>query len=284
MKTPALSQIKTITIVGLGLMGGSLAAILRKKMPRVHIVGVSRNQKAIKKAVREKWIHEGFCEISRGVRSADLIILCTPVQTFAGLLKEVMFSAPKGALVTDVGSVKMNILRQAPRTLSKKVHYISAHPMVGSHVRGIDAVNSKLYDQGFAFVIRDKHVSPQAYRCVKSFWALVMPRVIEISAAQHDRITAQISHGPHALSACLMHAVDAKALSFAASGFRDATRLAAGSPEIWLPIFEANRAEVALSLDRIIRQIQRFKKALKSKSHKDLRTYLSLAEGKRKRL
>jgi len=280
----SLSQIKTIAIVGLGLMGGSLAAVLQKKMPAARIVGISRSRTALKTALRQGWIDFGTSDISKGVLDADLIVLCTPVQTFAGLLQRISCFAPHGVLVTDVGSVKAEILGQLPKDLYKRVNYVSAHPMAGSHARGIEAVNPKLYDRGFAFIIQDGKASKQAYVCVKAFWTLVMPRVVEISAREHDRLTAEISHMPHALAVCLMQAVEPKALPYAASGFRDMTRLAAGSVDIWQPIFEANRKSTAQSLGRLIRQIQRFKNALKSNSSKTLRLFLQKAESKRKQL
>lgn len=283
-RVKSLAQIKTVVIIGLGLMGGSLAAVLRKKMPKARIVGISRSRAALKTALRESWIHEGTVDLSKGVRAADLIVLCTPVQTFAGLLRDLCRFASEGVLVTDVGSVKARILGQLPKDLNKKLNYVSAHPMAGSHARGIEAVNPKLYDHGFAFIIRDGKASKQAYACVKAFWALVMPRIVEISAKEHDRLTAEISHMPHALAACLMQAVDRKALPYTASGFRDMTRLSAGSPDIWQPIFEANRENTYQSLTRVIGQIQQFQSILKSKSNKALRVFLKKAEYARKQL
>jgi prephenate dehydrogenase len=156
--------------------------------------------------------------------------------------------------------------------------------MAGSHARGIEAVDPKLYDRGFAFIIRDVKASKTAYACVKAFWALVMPRIVEISAQEHDRFTAEISHMPHALAVCLMQSAETSALRYAASGFRDMTRLAAGSAEIWQPIFEANRVYTDQSLTRLVRQIRRFQKLLKSQSSKVLQGFLQEAELKRKQL
>lgn len=277
-------QLRTIAIVGLGLMGGSLAAVLRKKLPKARIIGISRSRTALKKAVLQGWIHEGTSDLEAGVRLADLIVLCTPVQTFEDLLKSLYRYAPKGVLVTDVGSVKAKILGSLPKDLSKKLNYVSAHPMVGSHARGIEAVDLKLYDRGFAFLIQDRKASKQAYARIKAFWTLVMPRIIEISSKDHDRVTADVSHMPHALAVCLMQTVDPKAVRYAASGFRDMTRLAAGSADIWQPIFEANRGNTYESLARLIRQIQQFQRLLKPKSGKALRAFLKKAELKRKQL
>ena len=245
---------------------------------------MSRCSGACEISLRRGWIHEGTSDIEAGVREADLIVLCTPVQTFRGLIQSLCRFAPQGVLVTDVGSVKAKILRDLPKDLNKMLNYVSAHPMAGSHARGIEAVNPKLYDHGFAFIIRGGKATKQAYACIKAFWALVMPRTIEISEQEHDRITAEISHMPHALAACLMHVVERKALPYAASGFRDMTRLAAGSADIWQPIFEANQENTYQSLTRVIKQIQHFQGLLKSRSVNKLRLFLQQAEAKRKQL
>jgi len=283
-RVKSLKEIKTVVIIGLGLMGGSLAAVLRKKMPKARIIGVSRSRAALKTALSHGWIHEGTADIDVGVSKADLIVLCTPVQTFEALIKSLCRFAPQGVLVTDVGSVKEKILRRLPKNLNKTINYVSAHPMAGSHARGIESVNPKLYDSGFAFIIKDGKASKQAYACIKAFWALLMPRIVEISAQEHDRVTAEISHMPHALAACLMQAVNPSALLYAASGFRDMTRVAAGSADIWQPIFEANRERTHQSLTRVIQHIQRFQRLLKSNSNKDLCAFLRAAEQKRSQL
>ncbi len=268
------SKIKTVAIAGLGLMGGSLAAALRRKLPRVRIVGITRNPAALKTARKKRWIHEGYRDLSQGIRNADLIVLCTPVHTFSAAMKQIRKNAKPGTLVTDVGSVKGAIHRQMRAAAGKRVHYVSAHPMTGSHERGIQAVNPDLYQQGFVFLIRDRKGNAAAYRRVKNFWRGVMPRVIEVSPEQHDEIVASISHMPHALAACLMLSVRPSELAFAASGFRDMTRLAAGSPEIWQPIFEGNRRQVGRALEGLVRQIRHFQGLLRHKTPSKLHRFL----------
>ena len=272
------SKVRTVAIIGLGLMGGSLAAALRKKMPRVRVIGITRSRTALATARKKGWIHEGFHDASRGVETADLIVLCTPVHTFPGLMGIIKKRAKPGAIVTDVGSVKGPVHRRMKALTGHfNLHYVSAHPMAGSQAGGIQAVNPALYDHGFAFLIRDKKVSAQAYRKVKSFWRAFMPRIVEVSPEQHDRIVAVISHAPHALAVCLMLAAGPKERPYAASGFRDMTRLAAGSPEIWLPIFEGNRRQVGLALEEVVRQIRHFQALLQHKSVSGLKNTLQKA-------
>ena len=274
-------SIRTIAIIGLGLMGGSLAAALRKKMPRARIIGITRNRTALLTAKKKGWIHEGFRDVGRGIQNADFIVLCTPVHTFPALMAVLMTDAKGGAIVTDVGSVKGQIYKRMREAGRRDLHYVSAHPMVGSQASGIQAVNAALYDQGFTFLIRDKKASRDAYRKVRKFWRVLMPRVIEVTAEQHDRIVAAISHGPHALAVCLMLSASPEMLTYSAAGFRDMTRLAAGNPDIWLPIFRVNRKLTYQALETIVRQIRHFQELLKHRDTSGLRNILTQAAAKR---
>ena len=135
---------KKIAIVGLGLMGGSLAAVCRKKFPKSRVVGITRRRSAIRGAIRKKWIHEGSTDLKRGIADADLIVLCTPIDTLPGLLEKVDRAAKPGAVVTDVGSFKSNIVRQIRKKNWKRIRFISAHPMMGSHEKGFSAARTNL--------------------------------------------------------------------------------------------------------------------------------------------
>lgn len=278
------SKINQVAILGLGLMGGSLAAAVRRAFPRLRVTGITRNLAALKTAKKMGWIHEGFRTLRDGVRHADLIVLCTPVHTFPGALRQLIQYAKPGAMVTDVGSVKGAVHRRMLAVAGKHLHYVSAHPMTGSHERGIQAVNPALYRQGFGFVIRDKKVSAAAYREVKRFWQALLPRVIEVSPEEHDRIVAGVSHLPHALAVCLLLACRPADLPYAASGFRDMTRLAAGSPAVWLPIFEGNRRQVGRALGELLRRLRRFQALLNRKNPAGLRQMLDQAAKIRSRL
>ncbi|HLD50357.1 MAG TPA: prephenate dehydrogenase/arogenate dehydrogenase family protein [bacterium] len=237
---------KTIAIIGLGLMGGSLAARVRGRFPKVRVIGISRNRQAIRVALKKRWIHEGSNRLE-AARSADFVVLCTPVDTFAKFLLALEKICRPGTLVTDVGSVKGEILRWTGRKKFTNIQFVGAHPMAGSHVRGIEAARENLFDHSLIFIVRSP-VSPGAYKAVKKFWKNIAPRIMEVSAAEHDKITGQISHLPHALAACLALTPDEKNLKFAAAGFADTTRVAAGDASVWLPILLSNREELSRSL------------------------------------
>jgi prephenate dehydrogenase len=253
---------KTIAIIGLGLMGGSLAAACRKKFPDSRVIGISRDAKALRVAKQKKWIHEGTKHLNEGVAGADFIIVCTPVDTLKPMLQKISRAAKKGALVTDVGSVKGEVARAAASLHSKRIQFVGAHPMTGSHERGISVARPDLYDHGFTFVIRGRGVSPAAFKAVKNFWKKISPKVADVTAEEHDRITGEISHLPHLAAVCLALTPQSKSFQHAGPGFSDATRIAQGHPSIWAPIFRANRRAILNALSRYEKNLRDFRKAL----------------------
>lgn len=254
-------QPRQIAIIGLGLMGGSLAAACRRHFPRSRLIGISRKSRVLQFARRKKWIHEGFTQVSQGVSSADLVILCTPVDTLITYLELLDRHCRPGTLVTDVGSVKARLFSQAEKRRWRNIRFVSAHPMVGSHERGIEAARPELYNHGYTFVIRSAKTNVKAFASVRQFWKTISGRVITVKPQEHDRLVAQISHLPHVLAVSLILALPKKVLTFAGSGFRDTTRIAQGQPSIWLPILTQNRAELLKALSLLERALARARQA-----------------------
>jgi len=275
---------KKIAIVGLGLMGGSLAAACRKKFPKARIIGISRNREALALAKKKKWVHEATTDIFRGVQGADLVVLCTPVDTFMPYLKAIDMVCAKGALVMDVGSVKAAILKEVNSRSWKNLSFVGCHPMVGSHKRGIQVVNPSLYEGGLVILTRDRKTCPCGYKMAKKFWQAFTSKIVELAPEVHDRLVGEVSHLPHAIAACLVHIVSAPALKVASTGFRDTTRIAAAASSIWQPIFSMNRKVMLDVLGRFERELRTFKKLLQGRDPKKLAQFLDAAQKKRKML
>lgn len=275
---------KKIVIVGLGLMGGSLAAACRKKFPQARITGVSRNSAALKTALGKKWIHEASRDLRAAAASADLIILCTPVDTARSFLQKIERVAKPGACVTDVGSVKGSLCAWARSRKFKNIHFVGAHPMAGSHLHGINAAHPDLYNHGFTFVTPFPGINKSAFARVKAFWKKISPRVVEITPEQHDIAVAEISHLPHAAASAIVRAVQRKSLPYAVGGFRDSTRIAAGHPSVWVPIFMENRKSVLRVLKNLEKELRTFSKALGRKDSAALSRILSDAMNRRNSL
>jgi prephenate dehydrogenase len=275
---------KKIAIIGLGLMGGSLAAACRKKFPAARVIGVTRSREALKLALRKKWIHEGMEDISLGAAGADLVVICTPVDTYMPMLAKIDEVAADRALVTDVGSVKGAIHKAIDLKKWKRLSFVGAHPMVGSHHRGIEASCPKLYERGTVILTRTGKTCPDSYKQASKFWAKLAGRIVHLAPDVHDELIAEISHLPHALAVCLVHAVSKRALPLAAKGFRDTTRIAGSSSSVWLPIFGTNKKHILAGIASFEKELKRFKKALRGSSASALKAYLDSAQKKRQSL
>lgn len=275
---------KKIAIIGLGLMGGSLAAACRKQFPKARVVGITRDRKALAFALRKKWIHEGTHDILKGARGVDAAVLCVPVDVYLTIMKKLDRVAASHALVMDVGSVKGEIQKNVERKNWKRLSFVGTHPMVGSHERGIGAASPKLYGQGTVILTRTKKTCPRSYKTAKKFWGRIAGKTVCLSPEVHDKLIAEISHLPHAVAVCLVHLASPQALPLAAAGFRDTTRVAASSSSVWKPIFEANKRQMLTHLKRFEKELKRFRKNLCRGKASALERYLTTAQEKRKRL
>lgn len=279
MKKPA-----RILIVGLGLIGGSLAACCRKKFPGSRIIGVTRNRAALNFAKRKGWIHEGYRDVESVFKnigathaSPPLVALCTPVDTLKNFLLRLDRIAPKGTVVTDAGSVKEFICRWAKNRRWRNLVYGGAHPMAGSHRQGIQNADPGLFRGSLTFVCPGP-------RRVLDFWKKISSKVVVISPREHDRVTAEISHLPHFLAAALVQNVSKSAWPFASTGFRDTTRIAQGPPDIWAPIFLGNRKALGRALAGFETRLRRLKKILQKGNPELLRRTLLTAQMRRTRM
>jgi prephenate dehydrogenase len=272
---------KKISIIGLGLMGGSLAAACRKKFPKARIIGISRSREALALAIKKKWVHEATSDVRAGALDADLVVLCTPVDTFLPYLKTIDKVCAKDALVMDVGSVKASVLWEVNAHKWKRLSFVGCHPMVGSHRRGIQAVDPSLYQGGLVLLTPDRKTCASSYKMAKKFWACFLSKIVELTPEMHDRLVGEVSHLPHAIAACLMHLVSAPALKIASTGFRDTTRIAAAASSIWAPIFTSNRKVMLGVLNRFGRKLQTFKAILRAGNSKKLARFLDQAQQKR---
>jgi prephenate dehydrogenase len=277
-------KFKKIVIVGLGLMGGSLAAACRKAFPETLISGVTRNRRALARALRERWIDEGTGNVAFGASEADLIVLCTPVDVYLPILKEIDRVCGPGALVMDVGSVKGSVHALVNAKKWRRISFVGAHPMVGSHKRGIEAGCPALYREGTVILTKDRKTCPGSFRKALRFWEKLVKKTVVLDPLTHDALVSEISHLPHAMAVCLVHAVSAKALPLAAGGFRDTTRIAASDTSIWLPIFEANRRQVLRGVKKLERELEWFRRILRTSDTNRLRRYLDQAQKIRKSL
>ncbi len=249
---------KKIAIIGLGLIGGSLGFVLKKRFPNYEVIGLSRSPAKINLAKKKAIIDWGSIHSRKVLNQADLVFICTPVSAITHWIGEAEKWGKSGMLVTDVGSTKQEIVRWAESQRFKKICFVGAHPMAGSHQSGIEFARSDLFRGSLTFVTKTPKTDSEALKKIVNFWKKISERVVVLNPSQHDRITAQISHTPHALASILLLSVSRNFLSYAASGFLDTTRIAQGDPGLWLDILMSNNLFLIQALRRHLKMVDQF--------------------------
>jgi prephenate dehydrogenase len=244
--------IARLAIVGVGLLGGSVARAARARGLAAHIVGVGRDPQRLAPALKDGTLDAATNDLADGVRDADVIVLAATVLANEGLLAQVWQAAAAGAIVTDVGSTKRGIVAAADRLgRQPRVRFVGSHPMAGSEQSGYAIARPDLFDGATVIVTPTDTTDPAAVKTVVGFWEATGARVATMDAETHDRAVAAISHLPHVVAWALVDAVarfEPAALDVAARGFKDTTRIAASDPVVWKDILLANRDAVMASM------------------------------------
>ena len=250
-----------VAIIGVGLIGGSLAIILREKGIAKNIVGIGRGIKNLETAKKLGVVDEYTQDVKEGVKDCDLVVVATPVASIAKAIKEALPSLKKGAIVTDVGSVKKNIVDEVERFLPDTIHFVAGHPIAGTENAGVEAAFPTLFQNRKCILTPTKKTDKIVLESVKAIWEAAGSQVILMERERHDKILASVSHLPHMVAYSLVNAVadmkdlDENIITYSAGGFKDFTRIASSPPEMWRDICLLNR-------DAILDMIKRFKTRL----------------------
>jgi prephenate dehydrogenase len=240
-----------IAVIGLGLLGGSLAWAARRRGAARHVIGATRSASARDRALRQGAV-DAVAELDEAVRGAELIVLATPITAMPGLLRRMAPALAEGAVVTDVGSVKGPLAELLPGLLPAGVRYVGSHPMAGSHERGMESADPELFE-GAPCVVCAPGGDTDAER-VAAFFRALGCRVVRREPERHDAEVAWMSHVPHALAFAFASALAGAppgAREVAGPGFRDFTRIAHSDPELWADIFHANHKALAAPLQAV---------------------------------
>jgi prephenate dehydrogenase len=237
--------IRQLAVVGVGLLGGSVAKAARQGGLARRIVGIGRDSSRLQPALDDGTLDVAVTDLDAGVRDADFVLLAAPVLAIEGLLERVWRAAPVGAVVTDVGSTKRNVVRTAERlAATRPLAFVGSHPLAGSEQAGYRVARTDLFRGATVIVTPTEATELAALKKTTEFWEALGARVSSLDPETHDRTVAAISHLPHLIACALVDGaarVEPTALEFAARGFRDTTRIAAGDPDMWTEIFLANR-------------------------------------------
>ena len=279
----------TVCIVGLGLMGGSLAAALQAKGCCREVVGVARRESTLVSARARHYIARGYTNLADGVRTADIVILATPVCDIIAKIGELGALVKPSCLVMDLGSTKHAVCAALDR-LPPHVEVLGGHPMCGKESSGLEEAEPDLY-LGKVFVLCPlSRTSEQAISLGKQLVTAVGARPLVLQADRHDTLVAAISHLPYLLAVALVNAAevlaqdDALVWQLAASGFRDTSRLAASDVTMMLDILLTNRAAILCSLERSQNQLTALRSALLGEDRQTLFELMSAAHSRRKEL
>ena len=284
---------KQVAIIGVGLIGGSLGMILRRKMLADQVIGVGRRVENLETAVRMGAIDRYVADPKEGVRGADLVILATPVDTYQSHLKDWVHCLTPGAIVTDVGSVKGVLVEQAEAAMTAGVHFVGAHPIAGKEKTGAAAGTDQLFQGARCILTPTKQTDADALERIRQLWHETGAVVLTMDPHLHDQILGAVSHLPHAAAFALMNALadlrdqQLSALDLAGhsgGGLRDTTRIAASSPEMWRDIFVWNRDNVVSFIEQYERALTTLKQLIKAGDAAGIEKFLERAKGEREKL
>ncbi|UFT97619.1 prephenate dehydrogenase [Radiobacillus kanasensis] len=274
---------KTVFVVGLGLIGGSLAKSI--KGSTVHkVVGYDTNEKSLEYAQMHGIIDDSAKSFEQGVLQADYVILSAPVSITISYMNKMKELKPeKPVLVTDVSSVKSAVMDTANEWTSPDFIFIGGHPMAGSHKRGIQAAKEHLFENAIYVLTPSAKASQQHVGAIKELLAGTKSKFVVLNPKEHDEMTSVVSHFPHLIASSLVHQArtwqhtHSYLPKLAAGGFRDITRIASSNPEMWQDIFFQNRRSMTRLLDDWIKEMSSLKSLLENGDKKTMVSYLEQA-------
>ena len=275
---------KRITIVGVGMMGGSLGMAIKKHRLAREVIGLSHRKSALEQALKNKSIDVACLDVKKAISNADLVVLAAPVDSIIKLFSTINPYLKRGCLITDIGSAKAKIVEKGEKILSAPAFFVGSHPLAGSEKKGVAHANVDLFE-GFTCVMTPTKTTNQvAKQKVKHFWTKLGMEVKTLLPDEHDEALAYVSHLPHLLAYGLMESVPTKFFEYASGGFKDTSRIAASSPQMWNDICMANSKNVLNALDLCVEHLAQFRKAIVRGDQKSLITHFSKAQENHNRL
>ena len=276
-----------LTILAPGLLGASLGMAARHYSLASGIRVWARRAESRQACEAADWCDRAFADAKASVEGSDLVIVCTPVDHIAPMVREIASSLRAGALVTDVGSTKSRICRLCSHYMPEGSRFIGSHPMAGSEKSGMEHARPELFRHRACLVTPLENEDPEAADRLVLFWRSLGMEVTSVSPEKHDEIVANISHLPHLLASLLCLYLNRKPdawQAFSGNGLRDTTRIAAGNSEIWRSIFEENKEELLRALDGFEKELTLMRSHLHNGEWAQVRHLLDLGKAYREGL
>lgn len=259
---------RKMVVAGVGLIGGSLALDMRRRGLVKEVLGYGRTEANLKVAKKNDLIDGYFLREADIPSDTDFLMLGTPVQTIVRLTELFLPNLRPGCIVSDVGSVKAEIVRGMEKILPPDIHFVGAHPIAGSEQWGAQAARADLFVRHRCILTPTRHTDPRALKKMETLWRRVGAKVQTMDAAQHDRVLGVVSHLPHVVAYALVNALDQTKIdgidlkTYCAGGFKDITRIASSRPELWRDICLLNHKALSKSLGVYMRNLERMKRAI----------------------
>ncbi|MEA3328525.1 MAG: prephenate dehydrogenase [Candidatus Omnitrophota bacterium] len=275
---------KKTTIVGVGLIGGSLGMAMMSGGLAGQITGLTRHKHTLSLAKRSKAVTKGTLDFKKAVKDADLVIIAAPISKIVKVARDIMPFLKQGSIVTDVGSLKGEIVKQIdsiPRIRKKEVYFVGSHPMAGSEKSGVCSARKDLFKGSFCFLTRTRFTDQKALNKIRKLWEKLGAEVKVVSPVRHDSIVTYISHLPHILAYHLSMLVPFKYYKYSGGSFLDMTRIASSNPRLWRDICVMNSREIGKALGVYQTSIGRVKNIVSAGRHQKLLSLFKKAKNRR---
>jgi len=265
-----VNPIKHLVVIGTGLIGGSLALALKKSGMVARVTGVGRSRDNLELAKTRGIVNDWTHDIAAAVSDADIVLLAVPMTAYESVFAAMADSLPATAIVTDAGSTKQSAIAAARTFLPNSCHFVAGHPIAGTEQSGAAAAFAELFNNHLCILTPQDDTDPQALQTVRAMWKAAGSRVICMRPTEHDDFLAAVSHLPHLAAFALVNAVrkqgndEHEPFEFAAGGFRDFTRIASSSPQMWRDIALCNRQAIMHQLDALQDELTTMKLALQA--------------------
>lgn len=250
---------KNVAIIGVGLIGGSLGLALKRRK-KYKIIGIGRNLERLRYAKKCGAIDEISVDFGDGVRNADIVVFATPVSTYSKIAEKIKPFLKEDTIIFDVGSTKCEVTNLLTKVLGK--NFVGAHPIAGSEKTGVEYARADLFENSICVLTPTFQTNKKAVQIVQKLFTDIGSKTIQMSPSGHDKTLAITSHLPHITAVSLTLLLSPQAKSLIGNGFRDTTRIAAGSPQIWVDICKTNRKNLIDACGKIIENISTIKDLL----------------------
>lgn len=284
---------KQVAIIGVGLIGGSLGMILRRQNMAATVVGIGRRIENLKTAVEMGAIDRYVSDPREGVAAADFVLLATPVDTYERHLTDWASCLKPGTIVSDVGSVKGELVMRTESLMPPGVQFVGAHPIAGKEKTGVAAGSETLFAGARCILTPTAQTDPVALEKVRALWEAAGSIVLDMDPLLHDKILGAVSHLPHVAAFALMTALadvrdhgvpELDLAGHSGGGLRDTTRIAASSPEMWRDIFLWNRENLLQLIETYQRHLGEFKRLIAAGDAAGIEKQLEIAKHEREQL